>query len=240
MKRRWILALIAVNLVLLTLLAFLYPQFMVAPGPLIPMHANLETNCFACHAPMRGAVAEKCIVCHLVADIGLRTTAGAAVIRSSAIAPFHQGLISQDCMGCHTDHTRAALMPGSPSTFSHALLSAAIRENCASCHLAPKTAVHANATTQCTQCHSEGSWKAATFDHAQFFALDGVHNAPCATCHTTKDRKQVTCYGCHEHNEADIRARHLREGITDIANCASCHRGGRGEGGEGDGEGGDD
>jgi len=234
MTRRWILLVIAANLIALTALVFLYPHFMIAPGPLVAAHANLTTNCFACHAPLRGAVAERCIACHTVADIGLRTTAGVPVARATAVTPFHQGLTSQNCMACHTDHTSPGLTPSSQPSFSHALLNAAIRENCASCHTAPATAVHAGATTNCLQCHSQTRWKPATFDHSKFFVLDGDHNAACTTCHTTNDRKQYTCYGCHEHTEAGIRAKHVREGIPNFKNCVSCHRSARDKGRDGD------
>jgi len=228
-----VLLLIATNLVGLTVLAFRYPHLMVAPGPLIPAHASLETNCFACHAPLRGAVAERCITCHAVGDIGLRTTMGAPNARVPAIPPFHQGLTSQNCMACHTDHSSPALTPHGRPTFAHALLKASIRESCASCHVAPATAVHSGSTTQCAQCHSQNRWKPATFDHARFFVLDQNHNVACTTCHTTSDRRQYTCYGCHEHTEANIRAKHTHEGIPNFTNCVSCHRSAQGEGREG-------
>lgn len=233
MRRRWILLVIAANLVGFTVLAFIYPHFMIAPGPLTPAHASLEKNCFACHSPFRGAVAERCTSCHVVADIGLRKTTGAPVVRASAIAPFHQSLTSQNCMACHTDHTNPVLTPGSRPAFSHGLLNMAIRENCASCHEAPATPVHRGATAKCTQCHSQDRWKPATFDHAKFFVLDRDHNAACTTCHTTSDQRQYTCYGCHEHTEANIRAKHIREGIPNFTNCVSCHRSAHGEGREG-------
>jgi hypothetical protein len=75
----------------------------------------------------------------------------------------------------------------------------------------------------------------ATFDHARFFMLDRDHNAACTTCHTTSDRRQYTCYGCHEHTEANIRAKHVREGIPNFTNCVSCHRSAHGESREGGG-----
>lgn len=94
MSRRWILMLIAANLMVLLGLTVIYPHLMVSPGPLVPAHANLVTNCFACHAPLRGAVAERCIGCHLIADIGLRTTTGIPITRTTSRAPFHQALTS--------------------------------------------------------------------------------------------------------------------------------------------------
>jgi hypothetical protein len=223
MKRRWALLVIGANLVGLAALAFVYPQFMVAPGTVVPAHASFETNCFACHAPLRGAVAERCIACHAVADIGLRRTTGAAIVRAKAIVPFHQGLLSQNCMACHTDHAAPALTPRNGLPFSHTLLNVAVRENCTACHTAPATATHRGMTGQCSQCHGQDRWKPATFDHARFFVLDRDHNAACTTCHTTGDRRQYTCYGCHEHTEANIRAKHVREGIRNFENCVSCH-----------------
>ena len=66
-------------------LAFVYPHLMVSPGPLVRVGtADLATDCFACHAPWRGAAAQRCIACHAVADIGLRTTKGVALAAAGA------------------------------------------------------------------------------------------------------------------------------------------------------------
>ena len=75
---------IAANLVVLVALAFVYPHLMVSPGPLTRGHAELATDCFACHAPWRGAAAQRCIECHALADIGLRSTKGVRDCRSRA------------------------------------------------------------------------------------------------------------------------------------------------------------
>ena len=146
---------------------------------------------------------------------------------------FHHGLTAQNCMARHTDHTNSALTSGTRAAFSHALLDPALRENCTSRHTAPKTAVHSAPTAQCTQRHSQNGWKPATFDHARFFVLDKDHNAACTTCHTMSDQRQYTCYSCHEHAEAKIRAKHIREGIRNFTNCVSCHRTAHGEAREG-------
>ena len=55
---------LAANLIACTVLAFVYPHLMIGPGQLIPGHAELETDCFACHTLFRGAAAQRCIVCH--------------------------------------------------------------------------------------------------------------------------------------------------------------------------------
>ena len=69
---------LAANLIVLAILAFVYPHLMVGPGKLIPGHSKLETDCFACHAPLFGTTTERCISCHKPAEIGKLTTARAA------------------------------------------------------------------------------------------------------------------------------------------------------------------
>jgi hypothetical protein len=48
-KRPVLLIVIALNLLVLVSLAFVYPHLMVSPGPLVKGHAELATDCFACH-----------------------------------------------------------------------------------------------------------------------------------------------------------------------------------------------
>ncbi len=72
-------ALVASAVLAVVALAVAYPERMVSPGALIPAHAGIEKDCFACHAPWRGAASERCTRCHRLADIGLRTTRGVAL-----------------------------------------------------------------------------------------------------------------------------------------------------------------
>ena len=75
-----------------------------------------------------------------------------------------------------------------------------------------------------TACHKTEAWKPATFDHNKYFALDRDHEATCETCHKNNDYSRYTCYGCHEHSQAKIRAKHVEEGIQNFENCVECHR----------------
>ena len=236
--RRLVLMVIAANLAGIIALAFAFPQFMVSPGELVPAHAELTANCFACHAPLHGASAERCITCHAVKDIGLRTTKGLPLSKPAVKNPFHQELISQDCVACHSDHLGPKLTGQSRKPFSHALLREASRDRCQSCHVAPKTGVHTEATSNCLQCHQRDRWKPATFDHAKLFLLDPNHNPPCATCHVNNDYTKYTCFGCHEHTPDNVRRQHVEEGIPNFENCVKCHRSGS-EGNEGGREGGE-
>ena len=95
---------LAANLIVLAVLAFVYPHLMVGPGKLIPGHQSLESDCFACHAPLLGADSGRCVSCHKPAEIGRLTTTGKAIVKPLTASPFHQQLISQDCVACHSDH----------------------------------------------------------------------------------------------------------------------------------------
>lgn len=223
MKRRWVLAIIAANAVALIALAFLYPHLMVGPGALAAGHADLATDCFACHAPFRGASAERCIACHAIADIG--ATRGSAPANPGAA--FHRDLLSRDCMACHTDHAAPRLAAG--WSFAHALLAPTTAAQCVSCHAPPKVASHRDLGTACATCHQTSGWKPASFDHDKYFVLDRHHNTTCVTCHTVPDRHRTTCFGCHEHQPEKIRQEHLEHGIRDVTNCVACHRSASGD-----------
>ncbi|MBP6854534.1 MAG: cytochrome c3 family protein [Rhodoferax sp.] len=224
MKGRWLFIVIAANLVVLVALAFVYPHLMVSPGALVRGHADLATDCFACHAPLRGASSSRCIQCHATADIGLKTTKGTPLPVSTKKARFHQDLIEQDCMACHSDHLGPKLTQRSRKPFSHALLRASVQEQCATCHQTPTDNLHRKVTGGCQQCHSQEAWKPAAFDHQKSFVLDQDHDVQCSTCHKASDYSQYTCYGCHEHTVANVRAEHEKEGIANFDNCVECHR----------------
>lgn len=261
---------VALNLVVLVTLAFVYPHLMVSPGPLVKGHEDLTTDCFACHAVWRGASSQRCIECHALADVGLRTTDGVPIANRTVKVSFHQELVEQDCVACHSDHQGPKLTKRSRKPFSHALLRPGVARQCASCHATPKDTVHRDLTMECSECHGDTAWlparfehqrlapavldrcenchhapndrlhrqmqgnckachateawKPATFDHDKYFVLDRDHDAACDTCHLHNDYSRYTCYGCHEHSEAKVRRKHLKEGIRDFADCMECHR----------------
>lgn len=217
---KWILA---ANLILVAILAFAYPHLMVGPGKLIPGHSKLETDCFACHAPLFGVTTERCTNCHKPGEIGKLTTIGQAIDKPLTSTPFHQKLVKQDCLACHSDHAgvRRFRVEG---RFDHALLQAEAREECQTCHQSPTDSLHQQITGNCSQCHTQQKWLPATFDHDQYFELDRDHNAKCVTCHLRNDYSRYTCYGCHEHSPEKIRREHIEEGIRDFKNCVECHR----------------
>ena len=214
---------LAINLVVLAVLTFVYPHLMVGPGKLIAGHQKLDANCFACHVSFTGASSEKCASCHKPVDIGRLTTKGAPVVKPLTSTPFHQKLISQDCVACHSDHAgvKRYHLKG---YFDHALLKKETADQCQACHKSPTDALHKQITGNCAQCHTQQKWTPATFDHDKYFVLDRDHNATCVTCHVRNDYSRYTCYGCHEHTPANIRREHVEEGIRNFDNCVECHR----------------
>jgi len=232
--KRWFLAFIAANLLGIIVLIFVYPDPMLSPGPLIRAHETLSNDCFACHAPLQGAVEARCTTCHTVASIGLKTVAGVSIARTAQFPPFHQGLADTNCMGCHTDHPLPKLTRAHSHTFSHEMLTPAIGAACSGCHTPPKDKIHTALTVQCSTCHTQTTWNSGAIDHTRFFALTGPHDVGCTSCHTkANDFTKYTCFSCHEHQEASLIREHREEGITNITNCVACHRNTHTEEGEG-------
>src|SRR3546814_5013174 len=134
---------IGISLILAAIicLSCLRPHEIVSPGNLIPGHSTLQNNCFACHAPFQGASAERCTSCHVVADIGLRTTQGVEIRQSKRRPAFHQALTEPDCMARHSDHPRPRLTNASTVRFDHALLTHNETPPCEPSHLTPRDAL---------------------------------------------------------------------------------------------------
>jgi hypothetical protein len=206
-------------------LAYWKRESMLSPGHLLEGHADIHAACFRCHAPFRGVESARCVACHLLEDVGLRTVSGAPLLGTGRVA-FHQSLREGSCTACHTDHAG----PDSESSverFEHGLLLASAVEACTDCHeeQRPGDMIHTSVMAGCNPCHQTAAWTPAAFDHEPYLRFDRHHPEDCATCHTTAgDLAAYTCYGCHEHTPRDIRAAHLEEGIREFEACEECHR----------------
>jgi hypothetical protein len=138
---------------------------------------------------------------------------------------FHQQLIEEDCVACHSDHKGVqAFRP--KDQFSHQLIKPPLIEECNSCHANPGDALHQKIVGNCSTCHSIERWTPATFDHDEYFRFDRQHRTECETCHINNDYNKYTCYGCHEHSRSKIREEHIEEGIRNYEICVDCHRSG--------------
>jgi hypothetical protein len=229
LKQRWLSGVIAANVVALLALALTYPQLMVSPGALIPGHARLEKDCFACHAPWRGAASERCQKCHRLADIGIRTTQGAPLTQTKLKISFHQRLSEQDCIACHSDHAGPKLAERAGKRFSHSLLQPAVREGCSVCHAAPSDNVHRDLSAQCARCHTTDGWRPASFDHsmlsqAELQRCEGCHRPPRDRLHRPI---KAYCHQCHSPQHwTPATFDHERLFLLDAdhnVECSTCH-----------------
>ncbi len=93
---------------------------------------------------------------------------------------------------------------------------------CRACHEEPD--VHADRFgLNCSRCHTLQAWKPALLTRHTFFLDHGDEGkVSCQTCHT-EGYAANTCYGCHDHVEADMVAVHLAEGIQELEPCETCH-----------------
>lgn len=218
------------NLLALAGLTFAFPHLLVSPGKLIDGHRASETDCLACHDFLFGASSEKCTVCHKVPDIGIRTTKGEPIVAGKTKVAFHQKLLGQDCVACHSDHAGVAKFRVS-QRFSHALLDTTTRGQCVTCHAKPADTLHKPLSETCTQCHAVERWKPATFKHDM---LAVAERARCGACHQAKTpadalHRQVSdacgqCHGTDKWKPAtfDHRKSFLLDRDHDVK-CTVCH-----------------
>jgi hypothetical protein len=90
---------------------------------------------------------------------------------------------------------------------------------------------YAYQSTDCLLCHPDGR-KGEFADHdAQFFPIfSGKHQGEwkqCVECHNNPaDRKEFTCFNCHEHSQARMDDKHLgkvQNYVYDSNACYDCH-----------------
>lgn len=198
---------------------------------------HAQAACVSCHANARAladfaSAPQDCFSCHQQDDA-------------------HLGAYGMDCSACHSPEA------WKPAKFDHNLAAfkldgahAAVaceechRDNifkgtptaCAGCHADP--AFHLGLFgTECASCHTTNAWSPATFTGQHTFPLNHGEGGTvsCVTCHPSSFTA-YTCYGCHEHNQFEVQAKHIEEGIRNFENCMACHP----TGDEHEGEGGDD
>jgi len=187
----------------------------------VSCHANLlfegsSSACFACHEqdePHQLLFGTVCEECH-------------TPLSWDRIVFDHIGPYAELCATCHETDKPDNHYPGQcsachqpsawlPATFNHLDTGAT---DCLSCHPGDAPANHYEG--QCSFCHDTASWLPAYFNHAFPITHGGTQNS-CSTCHLSSYYPAYTCYGCHEHNQTEIRNEH--EGISNLENCIRCH-----------------
>lgn len=218
-----------------TLQASEIEKWLLMPGKVIELHADIEADCGRCHSPLSDTEqGELCVDCHTEIGDDLSTDSG-----------FHGRLPAQegiDCASCHTDHEGrdAKIVSLDSDSFDHALTDFPLRgahENtaCEGCHepstphrVAPTDCIGChrpddvhNGTlgNDCASCHTEDTWQQADFDHdtTPFPLLGGHSEVACGTCHLSSDFSDVgkTCVSCHQADDV-----HNGQNGPD---CESCH-----------------
>ncbi len=223
---------------------------LLAPGPLIEGHKNLEHgDCLKCHDAGAGVPDKNCLSCHTDIAKSMRD-------KSS----FH-GRQTKDCISCHSDHKGRNFdsTKVNTKTFNHAQTGFALKGKhariaCATCHTDKDKhgteffglsdsciGCHKNDDThffkgkfakeECSTCHGVESWKGATFNHAAQtgYALLGDHaRLDCAECHAPKGKASA------KYDFPELASRQCLTCHTDFhkgklgpkfsgGNCDTCH-----------------
>ncbi len=240
---RYVLAAIAIVLVLFGAFYFLRPhpggersavftdvawQRMASPGALSKAHEFLEHDCAACHTPVRGPTADRCIACH----------ANSAVLLSKQSTAFHANV--GDCRGCHTEHVGAAHRPvlmdhlvlarlgisraKSELGFAGVQVSSLpvghprIRPeetllDCAACH-SNQDPHRALFGTDCAACHGTNTttaWTIPEFRHPSPLSTD------CAQCHQAPPSHYMMHFQMVSMKVAGVEH-------ADVSQCFLCHQ----------------
>jgi len=189
--------------------------------------AGTPRDCYACHQadydgttnPDHGAAnfPIDCRPCHT-------TTAFTPAVFDHGATGFlltgaHRML---DCLACHANG-----YTGTP-------------RDCYACHQADYAGTTdpdhqvAGFPVSCVDCHTTSAWSPSTWDHDPLFPIDsGPHRGAwnsCTECHNVPSSYQVfECILCHEHNQADMDAKHAE--VPDYrylsTACYQCHPNGR-------------
>ncbi len=163
------------------------------------VYQGTPTDCYSCHSgddEHNGQYGQDCAACHTPSDWDN------ASIDHNRFAFKLEGAHAQvRCEQCHVNN----VFKGIPS-------------DCYSCH--QKDDEHnGQFGTDCSACHTAGSWEGAVFDHnLSNFPLTGAHvNLACERCHTNGQFAGLgtSCVSCHAEP-----AEHLGQFGTE---CAVCH-----------------
>jgi len=185
-----------------------------------------------------------CKNCHTASDFkfNLQTCVDCHGKQNASFMTQHIQKYGNDCKSCHDGSGNLKNFDHSKTTFAldgkHATTECAkchvnnkfkgTPKTCVSCHADPK--VHAGLFgTQCDSCHTTQAWIPAQLKNHRFPLNHGSRvDSSCKTCHTTT-YTQYTCYGCHEHTQANIERKHREERVPlqDLPNCVKCHPTGR-------------
>jgi len=209
--------------------------------PLVGPHNSL--NCVECHTSETNLrfdkIGNECISCH-------QTTFDATVNPNHKSAGF-----STDCLECHSPLATS----WTPATFNHDMFPLTLGHDIQECKLCHKDNNYTNTSPDCVSCHQNNfdtsvnpnhkaadfstdcatchttnpGWTPTTWNHNDFYPLNGAHSliaSDCVACHKpeygTYANTPNTCVGCHLENfNATKEPNHSALGFS--TDCTSCH-----------------
>lgn len=209
---------------------------LVMPGEVIKKHSRIEKTCDKCHSAFdRSKQSKQCRECHkeIAKDIKDQRGYHGKII----------GVSDRECRTCHTEHKGrdADIIQMDQELFDHdktefKLKGAHKSVECSNCHKKigvyrqpEKVCIDCHKADdphkermgkKCENCHIEGSWLPARFDHSNTkFKLENTHrDIGCKNCHVNEryDDTPRNCYFCHYLNDVHGGDRGIR--------CQDCHK----------------
>ncbi|MDP2301190.1 MAG: hypothetical protein Q8N03_02040 [Ignavibacteria bacterium] len=213
---------------------YLFPYYTVNPGVLVRGHDGLRNNCFACHVVGSGPTTEKCLDCHNISEVGIKTVEGLTLqFQNPKTNLLHKSINNIECYYCHTEHNGLS-KENAILNFRHNVLPVQLINDCVSCHREklPIDKIHNRISENCVSCHTTETWTAAVFKHE----LITSNKNDCESCHFTNIPKddfhagltsKILCVKCHttsgwkpstfEHSE------YFRFDKHHPSDCSKCH-----------------
>ena len=173
----------------------------VNPGPLSEAHASLANNCQACHTPVKGVEAAKCILCHANNE---------SILQRQPTA-FHASV--NTCKECHLEHRG---FDAKLSQMDHSLLT----------RIGMKQMRNGETESEELAAYLRLSEKldSGVSPHSRISLSESVLD--CASCHSNDDRHQTLfgsdCAQCHATDHWTIpEYKHPSAKSND---CSQCHQ----------------
>lgn len=209
---------------------------LLMPGEVIAGHAEIESECTACHAAFaRERQNSLCIDCH--------QEAGADQLDGLGFHGRNPQASKADCADCHTEHKgrSADIVAFDAQNFSHLftdfkLVSGHAEAECEDCHKpeelyrdAPGECVDCHRGDDvhkgglgedCASCHVAERWETVEFQHeteTSFALLFGHAGLSCDSCHVEQSFNDTdsACVSCHLDDD-------VHDGLLGT-DCSSCH-----------------
>lgn len=171
---------------------------LLSNGPLSSSHANLESECSACHTPLREVAAEQCSTCHekYGDDLGTYTWGAHYVYRSGDFQRLVPSPHETSCAACHIEHEGR-----------EAEITRVDDARCLSCH----------EFGSFNRDHPQFDFAGQTDDPALSF--QHTHHVAEVMKRQELDDLELACFGCHE-PRADGSG---FEPLDFDRHCDSCH-----------------